>query len=134
MKRAFWEKVHIQQYGEFLCFLLSLACCVWFANLRRSYTGRLAKRRGSDSKVAIKDIVRDEGDGLIEIEILTFLGRHDHIASMRNAFIRGRSVWIVLDLCEGGDLVEYFQRHPLSEDGVCRAFVGLLKALEFCHS
>lgn len=87
------------------------------------------------SNVAIKKITKeDEEIGLSEIEILNFLGVHDHITTMLESYAQGGHVFIVLPLCEGGDIVEYFNANKLTEPLMCEAIVGLLRAIDFCHS
>ncbi len=78
--------------------------------------------------------MKDEGDGVTEIEILNFLGKHDNIATMLNSYVVGQSVWIVLELCEAGDIIEYFNTQTITEEKLSEAFAGLLRALEYCHS
>ena len=46
----------------------------------------------------------------------------------------GRNLWIVLELYDGGDIVDYFLLHEKTEASICEAFRGVLNALEFCHS
>jgi serine/threonine protein kinase len=53
---------------------------------------------------------------------------------MLSAYSIGRQVWIVMELYDGGDIVEYFYKVPPTEPAIAEAFSGLLRALEYCHS
>jgi serine/threonine protein kinase len=85
--------------------------------------------------VAVKNLPADNIEqAYSEIEILHFLGKHKHITQMIGAYTQSRRAWIVLELCEGGDVFEYFQSHPLEEEPLREAMNGIFSALEFCHS
>ncbi len=100
-----------------------------------SLDGRLARSKATNETVAVKNLPADNIEqAYSEIEILHFLGKHKHITQMIGAYTQSRRAWIVLELCEGGDVFEYFQSHPLEEEPLREAMNGIFSALEFCHS
>jgi serine/threonine protein kinase len=69
-----------------------------------------------------------------EISILSYL-QHPHLIGLQETFVDDRFLYIVLNLCEGGDLFKYIlnQGH-LDEPTSALIFAQIVSAVGFCHS
>jgi len=72
-----------------------------------------------------------------EIELLAMLD-HPHVLRLFEYFVDTQNVYIVTDLCVGGDLHGIVKEHadarrPLPEAWIRRVFLHLLEALVYCH-
>jgi serine/threonine protein kinase len=69
-----------------------------------------------------------------EISILSHL-HHSHLICLKETFTDDKFLYIVLNLCEGGDLFKYIlnQGH-LDEPTSALVFSQILSAVAFCHS
>jgi calcium-dependent protein kinase len=60
---------------------------------------------------------------------------HPNILGFHDAFDDEEHIHLVVELCEGGDLLEYMREQgPLREDDAARAMAAVLRALSFCHA
>jgi len=90
-------------------------------------------------KRAMKTIGRAEcvSDLRAEVELLALLD-HPHILRLFELYIDDRNLFIITDLCYGGEMLDIVKEHaklskPLPESWVIRAFSQTLCAVAYCH-
>ena len=92
----------------------------------------LATRRRTGSRRAIK-VVAKRGNWRREIEVLTLL-RHPNIVRYHDHIEGPAWVYVIMEYCSGGDLLEHVQRCRGIEEVRAKRLAGqLLGALEYCQ-
>lgn len=97
----------------------------------------LAKDVKHGGFVAIKKIERGwKISEYVEREVLLHHSlSHPNVIAFREVFVSGEHLCIVLDYANGGDLVDYMNKHgSLSEDEIRVFFKQLIAAMTYCHS
>ncbi|GMH43120.1 hypothetical protein BSKO_11042 [Bryopsis sp. KO-2023] len=97
----------------------------------------LAKDFKESGVVAIKKIERGRKvDLYIEREVLLHWSlSHPNVIGFREVFVSGEHLCIVLDYADGGDLVDFMNKHGnLSEQETRVIFRQLIEAVSYCHS
>ncbi|KIY46651.1 kinase-like protein, partial [Fistulina hepatica ATCC 64428] len=71
-----------------------------------------------------------------ELAVLDMLGDHPNILTFHGAAYHSPHVFLLLDLCEGGDLFNAATRtdYFANEDAVRNTFLQILNAVQYCHS
>ena len=91
-------------------------------------------------KVAIKCMERarlgpDEPRVKTEIQALKTLGRHENIARLYQVVETPIRIFLVMELCSGGELFDFIVKSGRLSEGVSRIILNqLLQALSFIHS
>jgi serine/threonine protein kinase len=61
--------------------------------------------------------------------------RHDHLVALRDFLWDDTNLYLVMDLCRGGELFDYLANHDrLDEPTAALVFQQIVSALAFCHS
>ncbi|CAA7048293.1 unnamed protein product [Microthlaspi erraticum] len=80
------------------------------------------------TSIAIEDVRR-------EVEILQALSGHKNLVQFYDAFEDNANVYIAMELCEGGTLLEriHARRGKYSEDDAKQVITQILNVVAFCH-
>ncbi|KAJ3032441.1 putative protein serine/threonine kinase, partial [Rhizoclosmatium hyalinum] len=92
----------------------------------------------TQNPVAIKIIDLDAAEDELEdiqqeINILKQL-HSDHITKLYGSYIRGSSLWIVMEYCAGGSCLDLMRSGVFEEGYIAIVLKELLKGLEYLHS
>ncbi|ORY48623.1 Pkinase-domain-containing protein, partial [Rhizoclosmatium globosum] len=92
----------------------------------------------TQNPVAIKVIDLDAAEDELEdiqqeINILKQL-HSDHITKLYGSYIRGSSLWIVMEYCAGGSCLDLMRSGVFEEGYIAIVLKELLKGLEYLHS
>ncbi|KDO49130.1 hypothetical protein CISIN_1g007776mg [Citrus sinensis] len=105
-------------------------------------TARYKKGEHKDQKVAIKVIPKSKMTTAIavedvrrEVKILRALSGHSNLVKFYDAFEDLDNVYIVMELCEGGELLDRILSRcgKYSEDEAKAVLVQILNVVAFCH-
>eukprot|EP00930_Biecheleria_cincta_P023825 TRINITY_DN17141_c0_g1_i1.p1 TRINITY_DN17141_c0_g1~~TRINITY_DN17141_c0_g1_i1.p1 ORF type:complete len:346 (-),score=56.13 TRINITY_DN17141_c0_g1_i1:13-1050(-) len=91
--------------------------------------------------VKVIELGSEEGGGgvnsiehMLEVSIMQEM-RHAHIIRFHECFTDGRSAYIVMELCSGGDLFQYLQQQGVcNEKDVAHAGRQIVLAINYIHS
>jgi calcium-dependent protein kinase len=103
--------------------------------IKKSSNGTLSERRQEEVLYALKSIILDKVSPLFleelrnEISILRGLD-HPNIIKALEVYDGPRQIYIVLELCDGGDL---YKRAPYSEKDSATIMGKLLSAVKYLH-
>ena len=68
-----------------------------------------------------------------EVSILKRV-HHDHIIRLKEVFETPQKMYLVMELCEGGELSKYLQKHgPMDEEAVKQIMSRLASAISYLH-
>jgi len=99
---------------------------------------RLGVDRRTDDKVAIKEISKNLSDRNAldnEVKIMETTGKHENIVSLRDVFDSKETLFLVMDLAEGGELFDrIIERGELSERTASTMFLSAVKGVAHLHS
>jgi len=68
-----------------------------------------------------------------EVEILKWLD-HPHIIKVYQYFNNEKNIFIVTELCKGGELFDYIEENVFSEDKTAFVIKQILSAINYCHN
>lgn len=98
---------------------------------------RLGIDKVTRDRVAVKEICKEasETEALEnEIMIMRSTGRHDNIVSLRDVFDSKDTLFLVMDLAEGGELFDrIIERGELTEQAAATMFTSAVKGLAHLH-
>ncbi|CAI5462424.1 unnamed protein product [Closterium sp. Yama58-4] len=71
-----------------------------------------------------------------EIYSLSILGAHENILSLAHVYADEKTVYLVTELCNGGDLFDLVDRSGdgLDEASAAKIFVQIVRAVRWCHA
>ncbi|CAI5944422.1 unnamed protein product [Closterium sp. NIES-65] len=71
-----------------------------------------------------------------EIYSLSLLGSHENILSLAHVYADEKTVYLVTELCNGGDLFDLVDRSGdgLDEASAAKIFVQIVRAVRWCHA
>ncbi|CAI7929766.1 unnamed protein product [Closterium sp. NIES-54] len=71
-----------------------------------------------------------------EIYSLSLLGSHENILSLAHVYADDKTVYLVTELCSGGDLFDLVDRsgNGLDEASAAKIFVQIIRAVRWCHA
>ncbi|KAF3526678.1 hypothetical protein F2Q69_00050526, partial [Brassica cretica] len=95
----------------------------------------------TDEKYACKKILKknvktavDIEDVKREVEIMKHMPKHPNIVSMKDAFENSDAVYIVMEICEGGELFDRIvARGHYSERDAVAVMKTILEVVQICH-
>lgn len=127
----FWENRHLERVGDY-----ELG-----RTIGRGSSGvvRLAVHVGTREKVAIKIIKKGKCSDMsrLDREIQSLMAaRHDHIVALHEVLDSEANLFIVMELCGGGSLVDIVRLYPEERmpEETARFFMRqVFGALAFCH-
>lgn len=127
----FWENRHLERVGDY-----ELERCIGRGS---SGVVRLARHVETGEKVAIKIIKKGKCSDLSrldrEIESL-MAAKHEHIVALQEVLDSEDNLFIVMELCGGGSLVDMVRLYPkerMPEDTARFFMRQVFEALAFCH-
>jgi len=95
---------------------------------------KLATHKESGHKVAIKIASDKDVDARLEVELMTHLGKHDHIIGLIQTFRLSSKLHMVMEFCKQGDLMDLLVKVDRFEEVHARRIARqLLLALNHCH-
>jgi len=98
---------------------------------------RLGVDRRNKTRVAIKEISKElsEVEALEnEIQIMETTGQHDNVVSLRDVFDGKDTLYLVMDLAEGGELFDrIIEQGELSEQAASTMFLSAVKGVDHLH-
>ncbi|GJQ74231.1 S6kII [Trypoxylus dichotomus] len=95
---------------------------------------RLARHRATGLQYAVKIINKSSCDCLEEVEILLRYGHHPGIVSLKGVYEEAGKVYLVLQLLQGGDLLDYMiARKRLPENEAAAILRTLAETVAFLH-
>ena len=103
---------------------------------------RLCTSRQTQTKFALKRLcklqIKSEKLGLLraEIAIMTELD-HPNILRLIEYFETDDEVYLILELCRGGELLDHLHRqinHQYDEASACQLIYTMLSAISYCHT
>ena len=68
-----------------------------------------------------------------EIEILKTLD-HPNVIKLYEVYDDERAIYLVMELCTGGELYDYVNTAQYTERQACNIFHSIVKAINYCHS
>ena len=68
-----------------------------------------------------------------EIEILKTLD-HPNVIKLYEVWNDDRAIYLVMELCEGGELYDYVNSAQYTERQACNIFHSVVKAIQYCHT
>ena len=84
-------------------------------------------------KIIPKEKVRNKQRFLTEIEILRNLD-HPNICRMFESYEDDRNIYIIMELCEGGELFDKIINTGIFQENEARSiFTQIMKAINYCH-
>ena len=86
------------------------------------------KERGQITNKALSEMA------LKEAEILTKLQGHRNMVTLIEFFILGDNYWLIMELCELGNLAEYMQNHTVNLSKKVKVMLDTARGLEYMHS
>lgn len=127
----FWENRHLERVGDYAL----------GRTVGRGSSGvvRLAMRVHTREKVAIKIIKKGKCSDLsrLDREIQSLMAaRHEHIVALEEVLESETNIFIVMELCGGGSLVDIVRLYPeerMPEETARFYMRQLFAALAFCH-
>ena len=127
----FWENRHLERIGDY-----ELG-----RTIGRGSSGvvRLAMHVGTREKVAIKIIKKGKCSDMsrLDREIQSLMGaKHEHIVALKEVLDSENNLFIVMELCGGGSLVDIVRLYPEERmpEETARFFMRqVFEALAFCH-
>lgn len=91
--------------------------------------------KATRQEAAVKIIAKAKRDPTEEVEILLRYSHHPNIVSLRDVYEDADSVYLVLELCQGGELLErILAQRAISEREAAALLRTIVKALDFLHS
>ncbi|XP_064342544.1 ribosomal protein S6 kinase alpha-2 isoform X3 [Camelus dromedarius] len=97
--------------------------------------GRLLSAGTSVSKVNRKIIDKSKRDPSEEIEILLRYGQHPNIITLKDVYDDGKSVYLVMELMRGGELLDRILRQRcFSEREASDVLCTITKTMDYLHS
>ncbi|CAD8109993.1 unnamed protein product [Paramecium primaurelia] len=85
-------------------------------------------------KVIPKRLIENKDRFLQEVEILRNLD-HPNIIKLYETFEDVRNIYLVMELCTGGELFDQIVTHgQLSEKDAQQVFIQIMRAISYCHS
>ncbi|CAI5465699.1 unnamed protein product [Closterium sp. Yama58-4] len=71
-----------------------------------------------------------------EIYSLSLLGAHENILSLAHVYADEKTVYVITELCNGGDLFDLVDRsgNGLDEASAAKIFVQIVRAVRWCHA
>ena len=84
------------------------------------------------------DVLRKQGKAKAhsidtEIDILKTLD-HPNVIKLYEIWDDERAIYLVMELCTGGELYEYVNSAQYTERQACNIFHSIVKAIHYCHS
>lgn len=127
----FWENRHLERIGDY-----ELG-----RTIGRGSSGvvRLAMHVGTREKVAIKIIKKGKCSDMsrLDREIQSLMAaRHEHIVALKEVLDSETNLFLVMELCGGGSLVDIVRLYPEERmpEETARFFMRqVFEALAFCH-
>lgn len=127
----FWENRHLERIGDY-----ELG-----RTIGRGSSGvvRLAMHVGTREKVAIKIIKKGKCSDMsrLDREIQSLMAaRHEHIVALKEVLDSQTNLFLVMELCGGGSLVDIVRLYPEERmpEETARFFMRqVFEALAFCH-
>ena len=87
-------------------------------------------------KVMAKTVIEGERDKIMfqrEIDAMAFM-RHPSLVALRDFFWDERNYYMIMDLCNGGELFDYIVQHDrLDEASAAYLFKQIVQAVKYCH-
>eukprot|EP00971_Amphidinium_carterae_P140788 2789789-Amphidinium_carterae.1 len=70
-----------------------------------------------------------------EVVALRTVDNHPNVCHLLDTFETDKDLWLVMDLCEGGDLCGFLLNacHPIPESDAANILLQMLNALKHCH-
>ena len=85
------------------------------------------------NKAALKDS-QEVSEIRNEIAVLDYVAGHPNIIQLRDVYEDSASIHLVMDLCDGGSLIDMLHREaPLPEPKAATIFRSVIKSVMHCH-
>ncbi|CAB3362156.1 Hypothetical predicted protein [Cloeon dipterum] len=94
---------------------------------------RRCVHRSSRVEYAVKIIDKSKRDCHEEIDILLRYGQHPNIVTLRDAYQDENSVYLVMELMKGGELLDQIQQQPYSEREVSAVMNVIVQTVAYLH-
>ncbi|XP_072822297.1 ribosomal protein S6 kinase alpha-2 isoform X3 [Vicugna pacos] len=91
--------------------------------------------KATDAEYAVKIIDKSKRDPSEEIEILLRYGQHPNIITLKDVYDDGKSVYLVMELMRGGELLDRILRQRcFSEREASDVLCTITKTMDYLHS
>ncbi|XP_074189914.1 ribosomal protein S6 kinase alpha-2 isoform X2 [Rhinolophus sinicus] len=91
--------------------------------------------KATDAEYAVKVIDKSKRDPSEEIEILLRYGQHPNIITLKDVYDDGKSVYLVMELMRGGELLDRILRQRcFSEREASDVLCTIAKTMDYLHS
>lgn len=91
--------------------------------------------KATDAEYAVKVIDKSKRDPSEEIEILLRYGQHPNIITLKDVYDDGKSVYLVMELMRGGELLDRILRQRcFSEREASDVLCTITKTMDYLHS
>ncbi|XP_049820493.1 ribosomal protein S6 kinase 2 beta isoform X2 [Aethina tumida] len=94
---------------------------------------KLARHKTTGQNYAVKIIQKSLCDSREEVEILLRYGQHPGIVTLKNVYEDANKMYLVLQLLEGGDLLDYMLKKYLCEREAAAILKRLATAVAYLH-
>lgn len=97
---------------------------------------RQTRKLFAGKRIRKNDKVFSSGDYLNEVRVLQKLSSVSAVVGLHGVAEMGLDVWTILELCEGGRVEQWLQKHPKSTESVAVAIVEAVQQLHtllICH-
>ncbi|XP_063235019.1 ribosomal protein S6 kinase 2 beta isoform X3 [Bacillus rossius redtenbacheri] len=95
---------------------------------------RLCIHRATRTEYAVKVIDKSKKDCQEEVEILLRWGHHPNIVTLRNVYEDERSVYLVMELMRGGELLDRLKRHKFFSEREASAIMQVIvSTVQYLH-